>query len=550
VTSERRGPVTVSADGGTDGSETQQPVPDGLDAAQGGLGDMGPEDLRAHGHAVIDWIADYLEHVGERPVLAPVQPGDVRSALPASPPEAPEPFAAALRDLDDVILPGITHWNHPSFHAYFSITGSGPGILGEALAAALNVNGMLWRTSPSATELEEVATDWVRQLLGLPEAFRGIICDTASLATMLALAAAREQADLDVRQRGLAGRTDVPLLRVYTSEQAHSSVEKAAIALGLGRDGVRAIPTDAAFRMSPAALEDAIREDLRFGYRPIAIVPTVGTTSTTSIDPVARIIEVRDAITEELGIPVWVHVDAAYGGMLAVCQEHRAAFAGVDAADSVVTNPHKWLFTPIDCSVLLVREPATLTRAFSLVPEYLVTDDEGVTDYMDWGVQLGRRFRALKLWMVIRYFGRSGITARVRHQLAQARRVRAWVEQHPALELAAPVPMSTVCFRARPTASQGEAGGPDEDAARALNRRWLDAVNRSGDAYLSHTELDGRYVLRLAIGNLRTTDERLDATLAVLERELATLLASRGEDDASRGEDDRTGPDGATRPGG
>jgi aromatic-L-amino-acid/L-tryptophan decarboxylase len=498
-----------------------------LDAAQRGLGDMEPDAFRSHGHAVIDWIADYLEHVGDRPVLAQVRPGEIRTELPATPPEEPEPFAATLDDLDEVILPGITHWNHPAFHAYFAITGSGPGILGEAIAAALNVNGMLWRTSPAATELEEVATDWVRHLLGLPDAFRGIICDTASVATMLALAAAREQADLDVRQRGLAGRGDVPLLRVYTSEHAHSSVEKAAIALGLGRDGVRTIPVDERYRMRSDALVDAVREDVRFGYRPIAIVPTVGTTSTTSIDPVGAIAALRRELEVELGHPIWLHVDAAYGGMVAVCEERRDAFDGVEEADSVVTNPHKWLFTPIDCSVLLVREPSTLTRAFSLVPEYLVTDDEGVTDYMDWGVQLGRRFRALKLWMVIRYFGRRGIVARVRHELAQAQHVRDWVEAHPQLELAAPVPMSTVCFRAVPSDLGGTDGdATDEDAARELNRRWLDAINRRGDAYLSHTELDGRYVLRLAVGNLRTTDERLDATLASLDDELARVLRS------------------------
>jgi aromatic-L-amino-acid/L-tryptophan decarboxylase len=508
------------------GGAGPEPLPVGLDAAQRGLGDMEPAAFRAHGHAVIDWIADYLEHVGDRPVLAQVRPGEVRSSLPSAPPEDPEPFDVTLTDLDDVILPGITHWNHPAFHAYFAITGSGPGILGEAIAAALNVNGMLWRTSPAATELEEVATDWVRQLIGLPDVFRGIICDTASVATMLALAAAREQADLDVRQRGLAGRGDVPLLRVYTSEHAHSSVEKAAIALGLGRDGVRTIPVDQDFRMRPDALAEAIREDVRFGYRPIAIVPTVGTTSSTSVDPVAAVDGIRREVEEELGHPVWLHVDAAYGGSVAVCEEHRDAFAGVDRADSVVTNPHKWLFTPIDCSVLLVRDPGTLTRAFSLVPEYLVTDDEGVTDYMDWGVQLGRRFRALKLWMVIRYFGRRGIVDRVRHELAQAQRVRRWVENHPHLQLMAPVPMSTVCFRAVPPTNGAARAVDDEDALRELNRRWLDAVNRSGRAYLSHTELDGRYVVRLAVGNLRTTDDRLEATLALLEAELVTVLGA------------------------
>jgi aromatic-L-amino-acid/L-tryptophan decarboxylase len=485
-----------------------------LDASQAGIGDMSPDEFRAHGHAVIDWIADYLAHVGDRPVLSQVTPGEIRASLPSAPPERPEPFDAGMQDLDEVLLPGITHWNHPAFHAYFAITGSGPGILGEAVAAALNVNGMLWRTSPSATELEEVVTDWVRQLLGLDDGLSGIICDTASVATVLALAAAREAADLDVRQRGLAGRTDVPPLRVYTSEHAHSSVEKAAIALGLGRDGVRLIPVDERYRMHVDALTEAIREDVRFGYRPIAIVPTVGTTSTTSVDPLASIVGRRRELEAELGHRLWVHVDAAYGGLAAVVDP--TVLAGADEVDSLVTNPHKWLFTPIDCSVLLVRDPATLTRAFSLVPEYLVTDDEGVTDYMDWGIQLGRRFRALKLWFVLRYFGRDGIVRRLRHHLDQAQRVRRWVEDHPALELAAPVPMTTVCFRAR-----RERGPLDDVDAR--NRALLAAVNASGDAYLSHTSLDGHVTLRLAVGNLRTTDERLDATLAAIDRELGRL---------------------------
>jgi aromatic-L-amino-acid/L-tryptophan decarboxylase len=504
------------------------PAEDGLDAAQSGVGDMDPDAFRAHGHAVIDWIADYLAGVGDLPVLAQVEPGEIRDRLPPSPPLGPEPFDHILRDLDEVLLPGITHWNHPSFHAYFAITGSGPGILGELLTAALNVNGMLWRTSPSATELEELVVDWLRLLIGLPEGLRGIISDTASMSTMLALAAAREAAGLDVRQRGLAGRPDVPLLRVYTSEQAHSSIEKAAIALGLGRDGVRTIATDDAFRMDPAALLDAVREDVRFGYRPIAIVPTVGTTSTTSVDPVHAIADVRDQLVEELGHPIWLHVDGAYGGMMAVCEEHRWVLGGAERADSLVTNPHKWLFTPIDCSVLFVRDADALPRAFALVPEYLTTDDEGVTDYMDWGVQLGRRFRALKLWMVIRYFGGDGLAARIREHLAQAQRVAAWIDQHPDLEVAAPVPMSTVCFRAAPTWSTatGAGGRPSvesEPELDELNRRLLERINGSGRAFLSHTVLRGRYVLRLATGNLRTTDQHLDATLALIDQELAAL---------------------------
>jgi aromatic-L-amino-acid/L-tryptophan decarboxylase len=529
----------------------------GLDPGQLGLGDMDAASFRRHGHAVIEWIASYLETIDERPVLAQVEPGEIRASLPPSPPTAPEPFSDALRDLDELLMPGVTHWNHPAFHGYFAITGSGPGILGETIAAALNVNGMLWRTSPSATELEELVLDWLRQLLGLDDGWRGMISDTASMSTMLALAAARERTDLDVRQRGLAGRPDVPMLRIYTSDQAHSSVEKAAIALGLGRDAVRTIACDDAHRMDVEVLAAAIREDARFGYRPMAIVPTIGTTSTTSVDPVAAIAEVRDELVEELGHHLWLHVDGAYGGMMAVCPEFRDVLDGVDRADSFVTNPHKWLFTPIDCSALYVRDPSALTDAFSLVPEYLATDDVEVTDYMDWGVQLGRRFRALKLWFVLRYFGADGLAARIREHVAQAQRVAAWAEAHPAFELAAPVPMSTVCFRAvpdwldvprvdepDPVPTDGDAAIADllerepaeptsvrdaalaagrEAALAALNRRLLTAINASGRALLSHTVLGDRYVLRLATGGLRTTDARLDETLALLEDELRKL---------------------------
>lgn len=503
---------------GTQGVDPQLD-PEQLDPGQLGLADMDLESLRRHGHAVVDWIVDYLAGVGDRPVLPDLTPGSVRAQLPAAPPTEPVPFDAVLDDLDRVILPGLTHWNHPAFHAYFAITGSGPGILAEAVTAALNVNGMLWRTSPSATELEETVVDWMRQLLGLDRGWHGVLNDTASVSTLVALAAAREQVDLEIRQRGMAGRPDLPQLRVYTSVDAHSSVEKAAITLGLGRDGVRLVPTVSTTdrRMDVTALRDAIAEDLRFGYLPIAIVATVGTTSTTAIDPVPDIADVRDEVAAEVDGPVWLHVDGAYGAAAAVCDELRWVLDGVDRADSLVTNPHKWLFTPLDCSLLLVREPQRLRAAFSLVPDYLATDDDGVTDYMDWGVQLGRRFRALKLWTVLRYFGRDGLAARLRQHVAQAQQVVDWVERSRDVELAAPAPLSTVCFRSVPMElAVLEDDDEREEALTAHNRAWLEAINASGRAYLSHTVLDGRYVLRLALGNLRTTDEHLEATLDLL----------------------------------
>ncbi|MFO7778782.1 MAG: pyridoxal-dependent decarboxylase [Nitriliruptoraceae bacterium] len=480
---------------------------------------MDTEAFRRHGHAVIDWIADYLDTIDQRPVLSRSAPGEVRGQLPARPPAHAEPFADILADLDRVVLPGITHWNHPSFHGYFAITGAGPGILGEALTAALNVNGMLWRTSPSATELELLVVDWLRQLLGMSSVWSGLLTDGASTSTTLALAAARERTDLDVRQRGLAGRADLPPLRVYTSEHAHSSVEKAAIMLGLGRDGVRAIAVDEDFRLRPDALAAAIEEDVRFGHRPMAIVATVGTTATTSVDPLDAIAEVRDAAVLELGHPIWLHVDGAYGAALAICEEHRHLLDGIERADSMVTNPHKWLFTPIDCSALLLREPATLATAFSLVPDYLATDDGEVTDLMDYGLQLGRRFRALKLWMTLRYFGADGLRRRLAEHVQQASRVAAWVDAHPELELVLRPVMSTVVFRLRAGGDE-IAGAEVADARSRRLLRWLDA---DGRVLLSGTVLEGRHVLRLALGNLRTTDAHLERAFTAIDEALAAV---------------------------
>lgn len=468
-------------------------------------GDISPDEFRRFGHEVVDWIAEYLGGVGELPVLGAVRPGEVAAKLPTSAPEQPESLDEILRDFRDVIVPGTMHWNHPAFLAYFAITGSGPGILGEMLTAALNNNAMLWRTGPAQTELEERTLDWLRQMLGLPEVFRGTIQDTASISTLIAVAAAREETGLDVREEGLSGR-DLPKLRLYCSEETHSSIEKAGITLGIGRTGTRKIATDDAFRMDPAALERAIEEDKASGIRPFCVVATAGTTSTSSIDPVPAIADV----CQRHGL--WLHVDAAYGGSAAVVPELRGVLEGAERADSIVVNPHKWLFVPIDCSVLYLRRPEVVRRAFSLVPEYLVTPEgESVTNLMDYGPALGKRFRSLKLWMTLRRFGAEGMAARIREHVRLARLFAAWVDEEPGWERMAPVPLSLVVFRHRPE-------GMDDHATDAHNERLMAAVNASGEALLSHTKLNGRTALRLAVGNLRTTEAHVAHAWDLLRR--------------------------------
>jgi aromatic-L-amino-acid decarboxylase len=449
------------------------------------------DDFRDQAHRVADWIADYLEDPGRYPVLSRVRPGDIRSALPSSAPEDGESFDDILADFERILIPGITHWNHPGFFAYFAISGSEPGVLAEFLSAALNVQAMLWRTSPAATELEEVSLGWLRKLVGLPDSFEGVIYDTASISTLHALAAAREAAVPDVRGAGLSGRPDVPRLRVYCSEHAHSSVDKAVILLGLGHDALCRIPADSQYRLRPDRLEAAVDEDRRAGLRPIAVVATVGTTSTTSVDPVTDIA----AICERERL--WLHVDAAYAGVAALVPGFEWVMRGAEGADSVVINPHKWLFTPFDLSAFYCRRMDTIRRAFSLTPEYLQTNDAGAKNLMDTGIQLGRRFRALKLWMVLRHFGASGLRAHLSEHMRLAQRFAVWVRESDAFELAAPVPFSVVCFRLR--------GDADEQA----HARVLESVNGSGEVFLSHTKLDGRYVLRLAIGNIHTTERHV-----------------------------------------
>jgi aromatic-L-amino-acid/L-tryptophan decarboxylase len=420
-------------------------------------------DLRRDGQAAVEWVARYLEGMRELPVRAQVSPGDVRDALPGSPPEHAEPFEAILRDLDEVIVPGTTHWNHPRFFAYFAITGSDPGILAELLSAAFNVNAMLWRTGPAATELEELVLDWLKQLLGLPESWHGHIEDTASTSTLAGLAAARQ-----LRPNGV----------VLCSEHAHSSVDKDCRILGVE---LRKIVADGEYRLRPDALEEALAAE-----EVAAVVATVGTTSATSVDPVPAVAE----LCERFG--AWLHVDAAYAGSAMVCEELRWAWEGIDRADSLVVNPHKWLFTPVDCSVLYTRRPDVLRDAFSLLPEYLRTNVDEVTNLMDYGPALGRRFRSLKLWTVIRCYGREGLQALIREHVRLAQLFASWVEAEPGWEVVAPVPFSVVCFRR---------DGSDEE-----NEALMERVNATGETYLSHTRLDDRFVMRLAIGNARTTE--------------------------------------------
>ncbi len=427
--------------------------------------------FREDGAAALDWVASYLERVGELPVLAQVKPGDVRSRLPVSPPETAEPFAHVLRDLDDVVLPGLTHWQSPRFFAYFASTASEPGILAELLVAGLNQVGILWRTSPALQELEELTLDWLAQLLGLPPGLHGHIEDTASTATMAALAAARQ------------ARPGARI--VVCSEHAHSSVEKACRLLELG---LRVAPVDDSFRLRADVLDlsDAC-----------AVVATVGTTSTSSVDPVAA---VADAAARE---GIWLHVDAAYAGSAAVCPELRHHFDGWERADSIVVNPHKWLFTPMDCSALWTRRPDDLRAAFSLVPEYLRVSEE-VSSLSEYSPALGRRFRALKLWTVLRCYGRQGLQERIREAVLLAQLFEGWVRDEPGWELAAPRPFSLVCFR--------------REGSDAANEALLERVNASGEIFLSHTKLNGRFTLRLAVGSARTTEADVRQAWEVLQR--------------------------------
>jgi aromatic-L-amino-acid decarboxylase len=456
--------------------------------------DASSTEFRAAGHKLIDWIADYIDNIDSYDVLSRVQPGDVERQFNATPSREGRPYDELLADFESKVLPGITHWNHPSFFAYFSNTGSQAGILAELLTAAINANGMIWKTSPSLTELETVTLGWLRDALGLPPNLFGIINDTASINSYLALAAAREELGLDIRAEGMTGR-DLPPIRVYCSEHAHSSIDKAALALGFGAKGVVKIECDGEYRMLPEALERAIARDRGEGAIPCAVVATTGTTSIASVDPVRAI----GAIAKRES--AWLHVDGAYGGSATICPEFRWLWDGIEYADSIVVNPHKWLFTPMDCSVLYTRKPEVLRETFSLVAEYLKTTDGAQINYMDYGLQLGRRFRALKLWMIFEHYGVDRMAQIVRQHVDFAVRLADELRQRPDVEVMSQS-LSVLAFRLT-------AG--DEATMAAMEK-----MNATGRLFVSHTKLRGHYAIRVAIGNGATEWRHVAQVLELL----------------------------------
>jgi aromatic-L-amino-acid decarboxylase len=467
---------------------------------------VNPEEFRKRGHQIVDWIADYRARVAERPVMARTQPGDVKAQLPASPPDAPESFDAVLADLERIVLPGLSHWQHPRFFGYFPSNGELSSVLGDYVSTGLGVLGLAWQSSPALTEVEEVATDWLRQMLGLSGVWQGVIQDTASTSTLIALLCAREKStNYGLSRGGLQGEAR-PLV-VYASAHSHSSVDKAALLAGFGRENVRLVAHDEAFGMRPDALEAAIDADLAAGRRPCAVVATTGTTTTTAIDPVAAIA----AIVERHGL--WLHVDAAMAGSAMILPECRWMWDGIERAHSLVVNPHKWLGAAFDCSVYYVREPEHLVRVMSTNPSYLQTAaDRVVKNYRDWGLPLGRRFRALKLWFLIREQGVSALQARLRRDLANAQWLAAEVRAASDWRVLNPVTLQTVCVRHEPAGLGGE-------ALDGHTQGWVDRVNRSGEAYLTPAILAGRWMARVSIGALTTEREHVVRVWAVMRRE-------------------------------
>lgn len=481
------------------------------------IGDMDAETLRRSGYKIVDWIAEYLAGEKQYPVLAQVLPGEICRALADQAPVAADTMEHILSDVERLVMPGISHWNTGGFMGYFGLTGSGPSVLAEMFDATLNVTRMLWSTSPAATELEQVTLDWLRQMLGLPHPLFGMMHHNSAI--LHALVAAREALPhLRIRQQGMAGRRNIPKLRMYASEEAHTSIDKAAIVIGIGQEGLRKIGTDDEFRMNVVELEQAIREDIRAGWRPFAVVATVGTTSTTSIDPVAQIANV----CERYGL--WLHVDAAYAGAAAIVPGKRWVLDGCERADTLTINPHKWLFTAFGCSVFYTRWPDLLKSALSITPDYLHDTghhSELKTNLMDYDFSLPHRMPALKLWMVMRYFGQEGLITRIEEHCRLAQLLMQWIDTTPHFERLAPVPLSVVCFRAHPL------GMDDEAQLETLNERVIQRINGAGNFFLSHTRVHRKFTIRVAIGNIRTTEQHVrglwEEIQAALRAEMGTV---------------------------
>jgi aromatic-L-amino-acid/L-tryptophan decarboxylase len=478
----------------------------------GTLGDLPEEEFRKALRQAAEWVADYRSNIEERLISSPGKPGDVSAILPSTIPKMPVPIETLMADFERLIVPNLVHWGHPAFLGYFGSTTTAPGILGEILAASLNVSAMTWATSPAATELESVVLRWLREMLRLPEEFFGVVYDTASVGTLHALAAARESLFLNIRALGLAGRHDLPRLRIYASDQAHSSIVKAAITLGIGEINVKRIDSDDLFRMDLNSLKLAVQYDRSAGYMPLAVVATVATTSAAAVDPIPEIAAFCKAQK------IWLHVDAAYGGATALLPEGRHLMAGVAAADSVVVNPHKWLFVPLDFSTLYTIHPHLLREVFSVVPEYLRGDaEQSEINYLDYGIQLGRRFRALKAWMVFSSFGENGLVARIRKHIRLARLFATWVENDADFELLAPVQMGVVCFRA---VCEEDADDQCLERTNDLNRSVVKSVNATGRAYLTHTVLGEKVAMRVAMGNVLTNERHLTDVFSLIKHEL------------------------------
>lgn len=447
---------------------------------------MNNKEFRQYAHQMVDWMADYFENIEEYPVKAQVQPKEVYNQLPEQAPLKGEEMSVIFKDFQDIILPGITHWQHPNFFAYFPANTSFPSILGEMLTATLGAQCMIWDTSPAAAELEERVMNWLRDLMGIPSSFEGVIQDSASTATLTAILSARERVtNFESNQNGLAQNN----LRVYCSTETHSSVEKAVKIAGLGKNNLVKIPVDEQLRMQPAALEKAIQEDLKNGYRPICIVAAIGTTGTTAIDPLKEIAKISQTFN------IWLHVDAAYAGSALILPEFRWMIEGIEQIDSFVFNPHKWLLTNFDCSVYFIKDKESLLKTFEILPEYLKTANRGVVnDYRDWGVPLGRRFRALKLWFVIRNYGVDGLQKLLRAHISLAKELTTWIETSPDFELLAPTTLNLVCFRYHPENVQ------EENELNVINKNILTELNKSGRIYLTHTKINQQYTLRIAVG--------------------------------------------------